>query len=641
MARNKRPALTSPWKIGFLVSLLLVAVSIGVGYLITRSFGLNWSWIEFHGTWTDFTFHQQQFMTQMLPLVVLVPVMALLAHLAISGAVRKYRKYLDSGADYRRLIQTLGKIENLDDEAPIRKLSNYPELRDLLLKVRTSVVEREQALESREAELTAGEDDPSPEGAADTMDAEVDVLISAVMAGPEGFHRELALSAPGLKRIENALREHMPATDHAAADQELAALRSDIESQSAALRAALAGIREELSQNEQNARALETEMSNLRAHANVSAPPAEAGEGVERAVSRLDSISTVLKSLGEETRAVAINTALEATASDASGEAVVKLADGVRDMAAKFNGVAQQWEEASGMARKAFAVPGEDSPRLGDALDTLSHKVNRWVEHSVMLASKVDALDEQMAGAFDGASESAPASGPTEDGWDLEKTGEAPAPVAAAEEGFDETAAAVNLEPEPDAPAVDTSGFEKQEGLFSELSAPARGSTEMFADIPPEGAAPEKLRDDDSLAADTPQTPPSPDAAPEEADSAGPNEYVIDDEPHAADTGAEPAAPNEYVIDDAPAAPEELVGSDEPAAPKEYVIDEEPAVAKEYVIDDEPAVAREYAIDDDTPEQAGVGDVINGPSSEREDDVVDLYELGAVDYEPENAHHNV
>jgi len=93
--RNKRPALTSPWKIGFLVSLLLVTVSIGVGFAITRTFGVAWSWIHTgDGSWA---FDLDAFLNEMLPLVVIVPVMSLLSYFVITGAVRKYRAYLDSG----------------------------------------------------------------------------------------------------------------------------------------------------------------------------------------------------------------------------------------------------------------------------------------------------------------------------------------------------------------------------------------------------------------------------------------------------------------------------------------------------------------------------------------------------------------
>jgi hypothetical protein len=89
------------------------------------------------------------------------------------------------------------------------------------------------------------------------------------------------------------------------------------------------------------------------------------------------------------------------------------------------------------------------------------------------------------------------------------------------------------------------------------------------------------------------------------------------------------------VIDEEPAAPSEYVIDEEPAAPKEYVIDEEPAAPKEYVIDDVPAAP---SPDADT----GYEDMITGPrpSQPSESDAVDLYELGAVDYEPENVHHN-
>jgi len=53
---RKKPKLTSPWKVGFLVALLLVVTALGVSYFITGTFGITWHWIQFGGlspmTWT-------------------------------------------------------------------------------------------------------------------------------------------------------------------------------------------------------------------------------------------------------------------------------------------------------------------------------------------------------------------------------------------------------------------------------------------------------------------------------------------------------------------------------------------------------------------------------------------------------------
>ena len=125
MDRNKPPALTSPWKIGFFVSLLLVALSIGVGFFITRSFDVSWTWVEFgDGSWSSWKFHLDSFMREMLPLVVAVPLCSLISYFLIAGAVRKYKAYLDSGLDYKNLVRSIRRIEDLQDEGRIKKLNN-------------------------------------------------------------------------------------------------------------------------------------------------------------------------------------------------------------------------------------------------------------------------------------------------------------------------------------------------------------------------------------------------------------------------------------------------------------------------------------------------------------------------------------
>ena len=185
MARNKRPALTSPWKIGFLVSLLVVATSIGVGFFITRMFGLSWTWIEFGGELTSWTFHRDAFLNEMLPLVVLVPIVALIGYFVIAGGVRRYRKYIDSGADYKRLIRSLRKIEDIEDDRQIRGLSGHPELRDFLLAVRKSAMERQESSAEPEKGKADGPD-------LDALGSDVDLLVSAIQNGHNGgFDGEL------------------------------------------------------------------------------------------------------------------------------------------------------------------------------------------------------------------------------------------------------------------------------------------------------------------------------------------------------------------------------------------------------------------------------------------------------------------
>lgn len=641
MARNKRPALTSPWKIGFLVSLLLVAVSIGVGYFITRSFNLTWSWIQFHGTWNEFTFNRDAFMSEMLMLVILVPLVALIGYLMITGAVRKYRRYLDSGLDYKRLIQSINSIHDLQNEAAIRKLTSHPELRNFLLTLRKNVMEREKALDAREAVLKDREGEKQGE---QSMGAEVDVLVSAILSGHEGgFQRELAITVPELKRIEKAVRDLVAGAPSNDAEERLEALQGQLADSTAALRGKLDEIAGELKESEAGARELESEIASMRTQLAAGAPAgADNGAGAQRAIGHLDSIGTVLNTLGEETRAMAINTALHASSAGTSGETIIQLADGVRDVATKFGGVATQWAEASEEARQAFAsggAAGSGSVRAIESLETLSARVGRWVERAVVLSEKVRAFEQHFLDTFDGMGgvSTQPTAPSTAEDWGFEATSAAgPAPQPAGDDGDFETAGSrmvLGGGSEESDTSVNAEDFEKQQKLFSDTSEPEADGTEMFADIPDPVTA-EQLPD-----IDTPET----NTAEESPATAGP----VGETPQAESEKQTPAAApdptpqielespaDSFAPPAPPAAPAATDDAEAPNAPREYVIDEEPPAP--------PAVEREVIAG---PNLGG-----GNPSSDTDTveiergnvaaDVIDLYALGAVDYEPENVHHN-
>lgn len=645
MARNKRPALTSPWKIGFLVSLLLVAVSIGVGFFITRSFNITWSWIQFHGTWNDFTFNRDAFMNEMLMQVILVPAVALLGYLMITGAVRKYRRYLDSGLDYKRLIQSIKSIDDLRNEAAIRKLSSHPELRTFLLNLRTNVMEREKELYAREAELKDG---ASKTGKDEGFESEVDVLVSAIVSGHEGgFQRDLAVTIPELKRVENALRDLFANAPSGEGENRLQTFQTELADSASSLRVRFDEIKRELAENEDGARELEAEIRSLRTQVATAAPAAGAvgTAGVERALGHLDSIGEVLGVLGEETRAMAINTALQASSADASGESVIRLADGVRDAAAKFNGVAAQWAEASKEARQAFGsiVGGGAAPgsHVVESLESLAGRVGRWVERSVIFTEKIRTFDQHLQDTFDGVtgSSSAADAPSTDEDWGFEPTSaarKAPQP-ASAEDAFETAGKSVDLGLDAGADTgIDGSEFEKQEGLFIDSTEQDDDATEMFTDIPDPAAMVDEPPVDESPAAE-PAAEPAIEPAAEETRAPDPAPAIELESP------ADAFAPSPPVQPAAPAAPDAGIGEDgdTPNAPREYVIDDEPAAdeATAATVEREVIAGPNLGGGDESP-AAGDDQAVGIEHSTAADNVIDLYELGAVDYEPENVHHN-
>jgi len=122
--------LTSPWKIGVFVALMLVVISFGVGYYMADIYGIDLKWIRVDSSgWHIDSF---LFFKEMYPLVAGVVLLALTCYFLIASAVRRYKYYLDSGQDYRKMISLAESIDDLTNPAQIAKLSDYPELQEVL-----------------------------------------------------------------------------------------------------------------------------------------------------------------------------------------------------------------------------------------------------------------------------------------------------------------------------------------------------------------------------------------------------------------------------------------------------------------------------------------------------------------------------
>jgi hypothetical protein len=488
--RNKRPALTSPWKIGFLVSLLLVTVSIGVGFAITRTFGVAWTWIHIgEGTWG---FDVDAFLQQMLPLVVIVPVMSLFSYFVITGAVRKYRAYLDSGQDYKHLVKSIRQIDDLQEDR-IKALGDYPELRDFLLKLRKRISDREQALDELESSLNARREEAQ---VTDSYKAEAGVLTGAINRGPvEGFAEELALSLPEMKKLEQAIRQRLlvGGASMAANDvgEQLSNIRTELMDSTAMLKDMIGELSDEMLASQNGARDIEMYLTQLKKTVAGGPVAAKAGENAEALalVQRLDQASGALSALGEETKSIAITAALGAGQGQGGLKDLVTLADSVRDVAARFNGVAGQYLQTGQMIKsvlQAGAGTGGDD-QLTETLEAMADRVTYWVERVVILGEKLSAFEQQFVDVV--AAFNAKMGG--EQGDEKYQTVDDFTTAATpGSEMIKDPASSVGGGGElPESPGVvsEIAGLERNKSLFEEISGESEDN--LFADIPGERAA--------------------------------------------------------------------------------------------------------------------------------------------------------
>jgi hypothetical protein len=144
---RKKPVLTSPWKMGMLVALLLVAIGIGSGYYVVRIYDVDLPWFTFDGErWSLDSF---MFFREMYILVAAIVTVSLISYFFVASAVRRYKFYLDSGQDYRKMIALADSIDDLTNPAQIARLSDYPELQTVLRNYGDQIREVSEELEQR------------------------------------------------------------------------------------------------------------------------------------------------------------------------------------------------------------------------------------------------------------------------------------------------------------------------------------------------------------------------------------------------------------------------------------------------------------------------------------------------------------
>ncbi len=149
--RNRKPVLTSPWKIGTLVALMLTVTSFGVGYYMVRVYSIDLYWLS--SDVSKWGIDSYQFFREIYPAAAGVVLLALFTYFVIASAVRRYKYYLNSGQDYRKMISLADSIDDLTNPAQIARLSEYPELQEVLRNYGDQIREISQGMEVREEEI--------------------------------------------------------------------------------------------------------------------------------------------------------------------------------------------------------------------------------------------------------------------------------------------------------------------------------------------------------------------------------------------------------------------------------------------------------------------------------------------------------
>ncbi|HXS08738.1 MAG TPA: hypothetical protein VN852_02030 [Candidatus Krumholzibacteria bacterium] len=383
---RKKPKLTSPWKVGFLVALLLVVTALGVSYFITGTFGITWHWIQFGGlspmTWT---FHLGAFLEEMAPLLLITSLLAFGSYVLVAGAVRRYKAYVDSGVEYKQLLKSIKSIEDLEDADLVDRLKSHPELREFLMGVKHRV----SAHERGNTERVARHMPPATQSGVDraVIAADSATLVSAIDSGRDDFPREMTLTIPEMKQIEHAIRRcfagitTLPATDASAGALE--ELRNLVGSTVEALRRDIAACGS-------GAREVEEAAAALQGLETGAAQPAGNTSALGK---RIDDLATALVALGEETKRIAIASAMQASGGPAAD--TIKVADELKTLATRFNTVARHWSDTTPAIKELIsgsAAPGARSD-VPAAAANVSNRARLWGERAVAMNEHVRSLE--------------------------------------------------------------------------------------------------------------------------------------------------------------------------------------------------------------------------------------------------------
>ncbi len=458
---RKKPKLTSPWKVGFLVALLLVVTALGVSYFITGTFGITWHWIQFGGlsplTWT---FHLGAFLEEMAPLLLITSLLAFGAYVLVAGAVRRYKAYVDSGAEYKQLLKSIKSIEDLEDTDLSDRLKSHPELREFLMGVKHRV----NAHERGNTERIAKHIPPAQVNGIDrtVVAADSAALVSAIDSGRDDFPREMTLTLPEMKQIEHAIRRcfagmpTMPATDSSAGALE--ELRN-------AVRGTLDALRQDVAACGSGAREVEEAVAGWQGQ--LQAGTVQPAGNAAAITKRIDDLATALVALGEETRRIAIASALQASGGPDAD--TIKVADELKTLATRFNTVARHWGDTA-PAIKELIVGGQAShsrPEVPAAAANVSNRARLWGERAVAINEHVRSL-ERAIGMTPTARPATPPP-PIAASMDVEV---APAPVEAQNGDVDLGAPASSRmfsgDNSDDINFADIPGFEKEHRFFAD-----------------------------------------------------------------------------------------------------------------------------------------------------------------------------
>lgn len=366
--RDRKPVLTSPWKIGTLVALMLTATSFGVGYYMVRIYNIDLYWLS--SDVSRWGVDSYQFFREIYPAAAGVLLLALFTYFVIASAVRRYRYYLNSGQDYRKMISLAESIDDLTNPAQIARLSEYPELQEVLRNYGDQIREISEGMESREEEMRS---------------VDLEVEIDSILQG-NGMNEILAEGkwwATIARKIQVWIEGNAGGTEDMKKQSEAArqaAGRASLSCGKVAETAAGAG--EDILDIVRSVGQLNAVAASLGSGTvQTEGSPSGSVSAMETAAATLEERGAAIHELSEESNGLALNMALMAARGEATEKDLAELAEKVRSSAERYGKLGRELEGLArtisdnsrnvGSASGATAV----SPDAGHGVLEISEKI--------------------------------------------------------------------------------------------------------------------------------------------------------------------------------------------------------------------------------------------------------------------------
>lgn len=397
MRRDRKPVLTSPWKIGVLVALLILVTNSAVAYYMVSKYGIEFNWLDRgSGLWGIDSYG---FFREMYPLAASVLICSLVAYFAIASAVRRYRYYIDSGQDYRKMISLADSIDDLTNPSQIASLSDYPEFQAILRNYGDQIREISNQINENYEMLDNTE-----------LEKEMEALL-------EG--KPVLESVTGDRWWKESIKELSERLENSSGDAE--SVRTENEDNRRLIGSAILSFGritewiEEARRNLSRIRGLVDQYSGSESSADMPGQQGQMGANQEvrkalgeisSSLSRLGEGGAAMNDFSETTNGLALNIALLAARGDAGEKDLTDFAEKARSTSEKFKKLSSAIQSLVEKLQNDFstvrawaekqsgqtAAPQKDSSGLQSRLEESIAVMNKNLENLASDANLVDQL---------------------------------------------------------------------------------------------------------------------------------------------------------------------------------------------------------------------------------------------------------